>query len=66
MASGKKLWIYSFRTAFNNVPGTGPEQLFLVSASTQVTSFVASHNICTTTGIVHSLQYNFRPIDFQP
>jgi len=64
MASGKKLWIYSFRTAFNNVPGTGPEQLFLVSASTQVTSFVASHNIRTTTGIVHSLQYNFRPTDF--
>ena len=64
MASGKQLWIYSFRTAFNSVPGTGPEQLFLVSASTQVTSFVASHNIRTQTGIVHSLQYNFRPTDF--
>ena len=64
MASGKQLWIYSFRTAFNNVPNTGPVQLFLVSASTQVTSFVASHNIRTTTGIVHSLQYNFSPAHF--
>ena len=64
MASGKQLWIYSFRTAFNNVPNTGPVQLFLVSASTKVTSFVASHNIRTTTGIVHSLQYNFSPAHF--
>ena len=64
MASGKELWIYSFRTAFNGVPGTGPEQLFLVSSSTAITSYVASHNIRTTTGIVHALQYNFRPTDF--
>ena len=64
MASGKELWIYSFRTAFNGVPGTGPEQLFLVSSSTAITSYVASHNIRTTTGIIHALQYNFRPTDF--
>lgn len=64
MASGKTLWIYAFRTAFNGVPETGPQQLFLVSPATQVTSLVASHNIRTTTGIVHALQYNFRPTDF--
>lgn len=64
MASGKQLWIYSFRTAFSGVPEAGPQQLFLVSPTTQVSSQVASHNIRTSTGIVHALQYNFQPSAF--
>ena len=64
MASGKKLWVYSFRESYNGVAHAGPLQIYLVSPSTTKTSHVASCNIETLTGVVHSLDYNFTPGDF--
>lgn len=64
MASGKRLWIYTFREAYNNVPGKGPLRIHLVSPATTQTTDVASCNIETLTGVVHSLDYNFKLTDF--
>lgn len=64
MLSGKQLWIYSYRAPYNGVVGMGPRQLHLVSPDRQTTTDVASHDISTRTGIVHSLSYNFTPNDF--
>lgn len=64
MASGKELWIYSFQESYNNVPNVGPVSIYLVSPSTTKESHVASSNIETLTGVVHSLDYNFRLNDF--
>ena len=64
MASGKVLWLYTFKDAYAGVPGAGRLHLYIVSSDTQKKSEIASHNIRTTTGIVHSLQYNFTPGDF--
>jgi len=64
MASNNSLWIYTFREDYNNVPNAGPLQIYLVSSSTTKTSHVASSNIQTLTGVVHSLDYNFSLKDF--
>lgn len=64
MASNNPLWIYTFREDYNNVPNAGPLQIYLVSSSTTKTSHVASSNIQTLTGVVHSLDYNFSLKDF--
>lgn len=64
MASGRQLWIYSFQEPYNNVPGTGPVQIYLVSPTTTRTSHVGSCNIETQTGVVHALDYNFNLNDF--
>ena len=44
--------------------GAGPLQIYLVSPATTKESHVASSNIQTLTGVVHSLDYNFRLNDF--
>ena len=62
--SNNPLWIYTFREDYNNVPNAGPLQIYLVSSSTTKTSHVASSNIQTLTGVVHSLDYNFSLKDF--
>ena len=64
MASNNPLWIYTFREDYNNVPNAGPLQIYLVSSTTTKTSHVASSNIQTLTGVVHSLDYNFSLKDF--
>lgn len=64
MASGRELWIYTFRTAYNGVAEAGPVGIFLVSPSTTKTTKVASSDIKTRTGVVHSLDYNFTLNDF--
>ena len=64
MLSGKKLWIYSFRTSYNGVPEAGPLNIFLVSPDSQKSTRVASSNIQTLTGVVHSLDYSFTLNDF--
>ena len=64
MASGKQLWIYTFRESYNSVPGAGPLRIHLVSPTTTKTSDVASCNIETNTGVVHSLVYDFNLTDF--
>ena len=64
MASGKKLWIYTFRSSYNGVPEMGPKQIHLLSPITTKSTVVASSNIQTLTGVVHSLDYNFTLSDF--
>lgn len=64
MASGKELWVYTFKGTFNEIPEAGPEQIYLVSEATQKRTVVASSNITTLTGVVHSLDYSFTLNDF--
>lgn len=64
MLSGKRLWIYTYRAPYNGVVGMGPKQIHLVSPDKGTLTDVASHDISTNTGIVHSLSYNFTPTDF--
>ena len=64
MASGKQLWLYTFRDTYASVAGAGANRLHIVSPETKVTRDIASHNIQTRTGVVHSLQYDFTPDEF--
>lgn len=64
MASGKKLWLYTFRDAYATVPEVGANRLHIVSPETKVSRDIASHNIQTRTGVVHSLQYDFTAAEF--
>ena len=64
MASGNQLWIYTFRESYNSVPRAGALRIHLVSPTTTKTSDVASCNIETNTGVVHSLVYDFNLTDF--
>ena len=64
MASGKQLWLYTFRDTYASVAGAGANRLHIVSPETKVTRDIASHNIQTRTGVVHSLQYDFTPAEF--
>lgn len=64
MASGKKLWVYTFGETYGGVPGAGAKQIYLTSLDSSKESHVASCNIQTLTGVVHSMDYNFRPSDF--
>ena len=41
MASGKKLWLYTFRDAYANVPEAGANRLHIVSPETKVTRDIA-------------------------
>lgn len=65
MHSGLVLWIYVFRLHYNGVPEKGPKKINLVHEANQKRVTVASHNINTKTGVVHSLEYNARLFDFQ-
>ena len=64
MASGKQLWLYTFRDTYAGVAGAGANRLHIVSPTTSISRDIASHNIQTRTGVVHSLQYDFTPTDF--
>lgn len=59
MANGKVLWIYTYRAPYNGVKEMGPKQIHLVSEETGKGFVIASHNITTLTGVVHSLDPNF-------
>ena len=66
MASGLKLWIYTFKEPYDGVPEMGPLKINLVSLdeTRQKRTRVASHNIDTNTGVVQALDYNFTLNDF--
>lgn len=64
MLSGKRLWIYTYRDTYNDVPKAGPKRIYIVSEETTKSSKVASHNITTNIGVVHSLVYDFTLGDF--
>ena len=64
MASGKKFWIYTFNDTYNGVPGAGPKRIYVTSLDASKENTVASSNIQTLTGVVHSMDYDFRLSDF--
>ena len=64
MASGKQFWIYTFNDTYNGVPGAGPKRIYVTSLDASKESIVASSNIQTLTGVVHSMDYDFRLSDF--
>lgn len=57
--AGSKLWIYTFREPYDRIPDAGPVSIYIVSEEFQKRLKVASSNIETLTGIVHSLPYDF-------
>lgn len=64
MASGKQFWIYTFNDTYNGVPGAGPKRIYVTSLDASKENTVASSNIQTLTGVVHSMDYDFRLSDF--
>lgn len=63
---GGELFVWTQREAYNEVEDTGAFSLWIASKNQRATSNerIASTDIQTTTGIVHSLNYNFRFINF--
>lgn len=57
--AGTKFWIYSFRDTYNDIPDVGAVILNLVSLDTETLISVASTNIETDNGVVHSLNYSY-------
>lgn len=62
--SGGKLWIYTYKDIYGGVLNAGPKRIYIVSLDTNLRTEVASSNIMTQTGVVHSLVYNFTINDF--
>lgn len=58
-ARGTRFWIYSFREPYMDVPNAGPVVLYIRSLETTAAIDVASTNIETDTGVVHSLDYYY-------
>ena len=58
-AFGTRFWVYSFRDTYENIPDVGPILLYVISLDTQQTIEVASTNIETDNGVVHSLNYSY-------
>lgn len=58
---GGELFLYTFQQDYKGIAGKGDMQLFMVSrnAGTPVKNAVASCNIETINGVVHSLEYDF-------
>lgn len=56
---GSELWVYTFREAYNGIPNTGAVSIYVVSADKEKRVQIASSDIQTLTGVVHSLPYSF-------
>lgn len=56
---GTKLWLYTFREDYNNVPNSGAVSIYVVSESTSRRVKIASTDIQTETGVVQALPYTF-------
>ncbi len=57
--AGNRFWIYSFQGSYAGVPDIGAIELKIVSLESAAKIEIASSNIETTNGVVHSLQYNY-------
>lgn len=57
--AGSKLWIYTFREPYERIPDAGPVSIYVVSEERDKRVKVASSDIQTLTGIVHSLPYDY-------
>ena len=58
-AFGTRFWIYSFRDTYQDIPDVGPVLLYIFSLDTHAAIDVASTNIETDNGVVHSLNYSY-------
>lgn len=63
---GGKLFVWTQRDSYNEIEDTGAFTLWIASRNQTGTSNerIASTDIRTTTGVVHSLNYDFRFINF--
>ncbi|MDO4692571.1 MAG: fasciclin [Porphyromonadaceae bacterium] len=57
---GRKLWLFTFREPYGNIPNAGPYAIYVGSVTSQKITRIASSDITTQTGIVHSLPYHYR------
>lgn len=55
--AGTKLWLFTFREAYDRIPEAGAVSIYIVSEEKQKRVKVASSDIETLTGIVHALPY---------
>ncbi len=58
-AFGTKFWIYSFRDTYHDIPDVGPVYLKIISFDSRAMIDVASTDIETDNGFVHSLDYSY-------
>ena len=56
---GNRFWIYSLKDAYQGVPEGGAKYLYIESLSSRLKINVASTNILTGNGVVHSLHYQY-------
>lgn len=56
---GTNLWLYTFRETYNGIPNTGAVSIYAVSEDKEKRVQIASSDIQTLTGVVHSLPYSF-------
>lgn len=64
MLFGNEVWIYTYRDIYNGVVNAGANKIHVVSPDTYKSFKIASSNIMTQTGIVHSLPYTYTLNDF--
>lgn len=57
--AGNRLWVYTEQKPYENIPDVGPVFIYIRSLDTQTSIEVASSNIKTYTGVVHSLDYSY-------
>lgn len=57
---GNRFWIYSLRDDYQSVPESGAVHLHIESLSSRLEIEVASTNILTANGVVHSLHYTYQ------
>ncbi|KGN84363.1 MULTISPECIES: fasciclin [unclassified Porphyromonas] len=57
---GRKLWIFTFREPYGDIPNAGPYSIYVASSAAKKITRIASTDITTNTGIVHSLPYHYR------
>lgn len=58
-AWGTQFWVYSYQEPYKDIPETGPVVLYVRSLDTSKSIDVASTNIETDSGVVHSLDYYY-------
>ena len=56
---GTKFWVYSFQDTYHDIPDVGPVYLYVTSFDTRTQIDVASTDIETDNGVVHSLNYSY-------
>lgn len=57
---GNRFWIFSIKETYQNIPESGPVILYIESCTSMLKIDIASTNIQTLTGVVHSLDYGYQ------